>query len=54
MTPVAGRSSVESDDWEENLGYYSNFYEPAPTDPDVVLAICRDNFDERRPWVLDW
>ena len=36
-----------TDDFVESLGYYFDFHEPAPTDPDAVLAICLDEFDER-------
>lgn len=36
-----------TDDYEESLGYYFDFYGSAPTDRDRVLEICLDHFDER-------
>ncbi len=36
-----------TDDYRESLGYYFDFHEPAPTDPDAVLAVCLAEFDER-------
>lgn len=36
-----------TDNYGASLGYYFDFYEPAPTDPDAVLAICLAEFDER-------
>ena len=31
----------------QSLGYYLEFVEPAPSDPDAVLDICLESFDER-------
>lgn len=36
-----------TDDYRESLGYYFQFIEPAPLDPDAVREFCLDNFDER-------
>jgi hypothetical protein len=36
-----------TDDYEESLGYYFDFHEPAPTEADAVLQICLDEFGER-------
>lgn len=39
--------SYFADDYAESLGYYFDFVEPAPLDPDAVLEFCLDNFSER-------
>lgn len=39
--------SYYTDDYRDSLGYYFDFVEPAPHDPDVVLQFCLDNYDER-------
>ncbi len=39
--------SYFTDDYVESLGYYFDFVEPAPLDPDAVLEFCLGNFDER-------
>lgn len=37
-----------TDDYQDSLGYYFDFHEPAPTDADAVLEICLEEFDERQ------
>lgn len=39
--------SYFTDDYQESLGYYFDFVQPAPLDAASVLEFCLDNFDER-------
>lgn len=39
--------SYFADEYEESLGYYFEFVEPASTDANEVLQFCLDNFSER-------
>lgn len=39
--------SYFTDDYEESLGYYFEFVEPAPLDAETVKQFCLDHFDDR-------
>lgn len=39
--------SYFTDDYEESLGYYLEFVEPAPLDAESVLEFCLEHFDDR-------
>lgn len=45
--PDSVTCSYFTDDYQDSLGYYFDFYEPAPVDAEAVLAICVAGFDER-------
>lgn len=45
--PDSVNCSYFTDDYQDSLGYYFDFHEPAPTESDAVLEICLDGYDER-------
>ena len=45
--PDSVTCSYFTDDYQESLGYYFDFHEPAPTESDAVVQICLDGYDER-------
>ncbi|HEX6238506.1 MAG TPA: hypothetical protein VFZ68_15000 [Acidimicrobiales bacterium] len=45
--PDSVTCSYFTDDYQDSLGYYFDFHEPAPVEADEVLAICIAEFDER-------